>query len=104
MSAKVLFLTTALLFMHYRCYFKYLAHTVSFNSLYQPHEGFPGGSVVKNLPTMQEMQENLGSVLRRFSGGEHGNPLQYSCLDNPTDRGACQVSVHRGHKELDMTD
>ena len=38
----------------------------------------------------------------RFPGGEHGNPLQYSCLKNPMDRGAWQVVVHR--VERDMTE
>ena len=32
--------------------------------------------------------------LGRSSGGGHGNPLQYSCLENPTDRGAWQTTVH----------
>ena len=32
--------------------------------------------------------------LRRSPGGEHGNPLQYSCLENSTDRGAWQATVH----------
>ena len=31
----------------------------------------------------------------RSPGGGHGNPLQYSCLENPLDRGACQATVHR---------
>ena len=38
----------------------------------------------------------LGSV--RFPGGEHGNPLQYSRLENAMDRGAWQATVHGGHK------
>ena len=29
-----------------------------------------------------------------FSGGEHGNTLQYSCLENPTDRGTWQATVY----------
>ena len=42
--------------------------------------------VVKNLPAMQEAQvQSLG--LEQFPGGGHGNPLQYSCLENPMDRG-----------------
>ena len=32
----------------------------------------------------------------RSPGGEHGNPLQYSCLEKPMDRGAWQATVHRG--------
>ena len=31
----------------------------------------------------------------RSPGGWLGNPLQYSCLENPIDRGACQATVHR---------
>ena len=32
---------------------------------------------------------------RRFPGGGHGNPLQYSCLENPTDRRTWRATVHR---------
>ena len=31
----------------------------------------------------------------RSPGGRHGNPLQYSCLENPVDRGAWRATVHR---------
>ena len=39
---------------------------------------------------------DLGLIpgLGRSSGGGHGNPLQYSCLENPMDRGAWQAAVH----------
>ena len=58
--------------------------------------GFPGGSGMKNLTAMQELQEMLvWSGLGRSLGGGHGNPLQYSCLENPVDRGAWQATVHR---------
>ena len=45
-----------------------------------------------------------GSVPRsgRSSGEGNGNPLQYSCLDNPMDRGAWKATVHWGRKQLDM--
>ena len=38
----------------------------------------------------------MGSVLgsERSPGGGHGNPLQYSCLENPMDRGAWRATVH----------
>ena len=36
-------------------------------------------------------------------GGGHGHPLQYSCLENPIDRGAWQAIVHGVSKELDTT-
>ena len=42
---------------------------------------------------------------RRSPGGGHGNPLQYSCLENPMDRRACQSTVHRvTKKELGTTE
>ena len=49
--------------------------------------GFPGGSMVKNLPA------NVGDTdlipgWGRSPEGRNGNPLQYSCLENPTDRGS----------------
>ena len=59
--------------------------------------GFLGGSVVKNLPANTGDIKDTGSILGlgRSPGGGHGNPLQYSCLENPTDRGAWQAIVHR---------
>ena len=53
--------------------------------------GLPGGSVVKNLPPMQEMQETQVQSLGQEG---NGNPLQYSCLGNPMDRGAWWATVH----------
>ena len=49
---------------------------------------------VKILPTMQETPDPiLGSG--RAPGEENGNSLQYSCLENPMDRGAWRATVHR---------
>ena len=64
---------------------------------------FPGGSVVKNLPANVG---NTGSipVLERSPGEGNGNPCQYSCLGNPTDRGVLWAAVHGVAKELDMTE
>ena len=47
----------------------------------------------------------MGSVpgLKRSPGGRHGNPLQHSCLENPTDRGAWKATVHGVAKESDTT-
>ena len=42
--------------------------------------------------------------LGRCPGGGHGNPLQYSCLENLMDRGAWKATVHGGHKKSDMTE
>ena len=52
--------------------------------------------VVKNLPANTGDIRDTDSVpgLERSPGGGHGNPLQYSCLENPMDRGACQAIVH----------
>ena len=58
-----------------------------------------GGSAVKNPPAIQELQEmrvwplGLIPVLGISPGGGHGNPLQYSWLGNPMDRGAWQATV-----------
>ena len=54
--------------------------------------GFPGGSVVKNLPASAEVASIPG--LGRSPREENGNPLQYSCLENPMDRGAYWATVH----------
>ena len=53
--------------------------------------------VVKNPHTNARDVRNLGSIpgSGRYPEGGHGNPFQYSCLDNPTDRGAWQAAVHR---------
>ena len=52
--------------------------------------------VVKNLPTNAGDIRDLGSIPGSGTspGGEHGNPLQYSCLENPMDRGTWQPAVH----------
>ena len=52
--------------------------------------------VVKNLSASAGDVRDIGSIpgSGRFPGGGHGNPLQYSCLENPTDRGAWQAAVH----------
>ena len=55
--------------------------------------GFPGGSDGKESVFDAG---DPGSVPRlgRSPGGGHGNPLQYSCLENPMGRGAWQAAVH----------
>ena len=56
----------------------------------------PGGSVVKNPPEMQKTWiRSLGWEIPREG---NGNPLQYSCLETSTDRGAWQTTVHGGTK------
>ena len=61
--------------------------------------GFPGNSVAKNPPA------NVGDVgsipeLGRSPGEQNGNPLQYSCLEKPTDGGTWWAIVHGVAKEL----
>ena len=61
--------------------------------------------MVKNLPANAGDIRDAGSILGlgRCPDGGLGNPLQYSCLENPMDRGAWQAAVHRV-AELDMTE
>ena len=52
--------------------------------------------VVKNPPAHAGDRRDAGSIPEsgRSPGGGHGNSLQYSCLENPMDRGACRATVH----------
>ena len=63
------------------------------DNTYQYLVGFLGDSVVKNLPANAG---DSGSIpgSGRYLGGGNGNPLQYSCLGNPMDRGAWWAIVH----------
>ena len=67
--------------------------------------GFPGGAVVKNLPANAGDARDVGSIsgLGRSPGGGNDNPLQYSCLENPIDRGTWLATVH-SIAELDTTE
>ena len=60
---------------------------------------------VKSLPANAGDIRDTGSISGsgRSPGGGNGNPLQYSCLENPMDRGAWQAIVHRV-TETDMTE
>ena len=57
--------------------------------------GFPGGSLIKNLPANEEDSQDLGLIpgLGRSHGVGNGNILQYSCLGNSMDRGAWWATV-----------
>ena len=57
------------------------------------NECFPGGSVVKN-PQTNAGDTGLIPGSGRSSEEANGNPLQYSCLGNPMDRGAWWATVH----------
>ena len=62
--------------------------------------------VVKNLPTNAGDMRDAGSipVSERSPGGGHDNPLWYSCLENPMDRGAWRATVHGVTKSSDTTE
>ena len=62
--------------------------------------------MVKNSPANGGDVKDMGLILGsgRAPGGEHGNPLQYSCLENPMDRGAWWTMVHSIKNESDMTE
>ena len=53
--------------------------------------------VVKYLPASAGDIRDMGSIpgTERSSGEGHGKPLQYSCLENPMDRGAWQATIQR---------
>ena len=74
------------------------AHTQAYHRM-----GFPGGSVVKNLPA-DAGDVGLISGLGRCPGEGNGGSLQHSCLENPMDRGACWATVHRVSEESDTTE
>ena len=61
---------------------------------HRKQQGLPGNSAGKKSTCNAG---DLGSIpgLGRSPGGQHGNPLQNSCLENPMDRGAWQATVHR---------
>ena len=60
------------------------------------HQASQVALLVKNPPANAEDVRDVGSVPRweRSPGGWHGNPLQYSCLKNPMNRGAWRATVH----------
>ena len=68
-------------------------------------QGFPDGTVVKNVLANVEDAGDSGSIpgSERSPKGGNGNPLQYSCLENPMDRRAWWATVHEV-TESDMTE
>ena len=67
--------------------------------------------IIYGLPWWLSGKESLANAVDvgsvhgsgRSPAGGNGNPLQYSCLGNPIDRGAWQATVHGVAKELNMT-
>ena len=71
---------------------------------YVPYWASQVETVVKNSPANSGDMRDPGSIpgSGRSPGGGHGNPLQYSCLKNPVDRGALWATVH-GIAQSNMT-
>ena len=65
--------------------------------------GFPSGSEVVKASASNAGDLGLIPGSGRSSGEQNGNPLQYSCLENPMDGGAWWATVH-GIAESDMTE
>ena len=64
--------------------------------LYMLHLGFPGGLVGEESACSAGVAGDVGSILGsgRSPGGGHGNPVQYSCLENSMNRGTWWTAVH----------
>ena len=76
-----------------------------FSMSFSPYlKGFPGGTVIKNLPAIAGESRDMGSISGsgRSPGGGNGNPLQHSWLEISMDRRAWQATVHGVSKESDM--
>ena len=77
-------------------------------SLIEASQVFPWASLVAQT-VRKKFACNAGSPSLipgsgRSPGAGHGKPLQYSCLENPKDRGAWRATVHGGHKESNTTE
>ena len=74
--------------------FTILLHSVEC-SVVVKHAKFQASLMAQRLRNRLQARD-LGLIpgLGRSPGGEHGNPLQYSCLENPMDRGAWLATVH----------
>ena len=70
--------------------------SISFIREYDHCRSSQGVLLVKNLPANAGDVKEAGLITgsRRSLGGGHDNPLQYSCLNNPVDRGVCWATVH----------
>ena len=56
-------------------------------------QGFQGGTSIKE-PSYQCKRHGFSPWFEKIPRAEHGNPLQYSCLENPMDRGVWRATVH----------
>ena len=64
--------------------------------------GFPGGARVKNLPAYAGDIRDADSIPGggRSPAGGNGNPFQYSCQENPIDRGPCRAKQSMGSQTI----
>ena len=86
------------------CFLGHLMHLSIFVCL---PRAIPGGTSGKESACQcRRCNRNPGSIpgLGRAPGVGSGNPLQYSCLENPMDRGAWWATLYGVAKELDMTE
>ena len=67
--------------------------TSSSSSLVSISQGFPGGTSGKEPASPGDMSQGFHRWVRKIPRGGHGNPLQYSCLENPMARGAWCAKV-----------
>ena len=79
----------------YACYIQYLYLPMLCTPIHK-HTGFPGGTVVKNLPANAGDSGDVGLIPGSGRSPREGNgyPLQYPSLENPMNRGAWQAIVH----------
>ena len=70
-----------------------MTNKLPFNNRHQRHNYFPVGSDSKES-TCNAGDPGFVPGLGRYPGGENGNPLQYSCLENPMDRGSWWAAAH----------
>ena len=84
--------------LQYCVSFRYTTKGINYTSI----QGFPGGSEVK-MSACNVGDLGLIPGSGRSTGEGNGNPLQYSCLENPMDGGAWWATVH-GVAESDMTE
>ena len=66
--------------------------------------GFPDGASGKEHTFDNAGDMSSIPMSERSPGGEHGNPLRYSCQENPMDRGVWRVTVHRVAKQHNRSD
>ena len=83
-------------------------YSKTYTFITQGYRGFPHGIGVKNPPANAGDSKNPREGSISWSGrspeGGNGNQLQYSCLENPMNRGAWWATIHRVTKESDTTE